>query len=143
MKEISDQLKQICRRTNISYSQLSQLLQVCPDTVSSWIKEINKPKKQKAEQIQKLAITSTKVIRKRLGLPDLEIDMPKSSPKWVWEEPIRLVYIDWPIVYAVGHIFCAEQNCEWRKNAVCPFKKCIKRGKTNGSGREKISKRES
>lgn len=126
MDDVGQTIQMICERAEITYKQLSQLLHVSPDAVSDWANGINTPRKQNAEQIRRLKLTSTKNIRNQLGLPDLEIDMTAPKPKWVWEEPIKLISINWPIVYAVGHTFCIEKSCEWRKNGYCFWRKCIK-----------------
>lgn len=126
MDDVGQTIRRICKRADITYKQLSQLLHVSPDAVSDWVNGINTPKRKNAEQIRKLKVTSTKNIRNQLGLPDLEIDMTAPKPKWVWEEPVRLISINWPVVYAVGHTFCIEKSCEWRKNGYCFWRKCIK-----------------
>ena len=126
MNDVAQTILKICKRADITYKQLSQLLYVSPDAVSDWANGINTPRKQNVEQIRKLAVTSTIVIRKRLGLPDLKVDMTAPKPKWVWEEPVKLISINWPIVYAVGRTFCIEETCEWRKNGYCFWHRCMK-----------------
>ena len=128
----------ICERAEITYKQLSQILHVSPDAVSDWANGINTPKRQNAEKIRRLKATSTAIIRKRLGLPDLEIDTTALTPKWVWEEPVRLISINWPVVYAVGHTFCIEKSCEWRRNGYCFWRKCIKMAQKKKAPRHSV-----
>lgn len=128
MKSAREKLLSICYRADITYTQLARLLQVTPNTVKKWIGEVTRPKKLGVEKINRLAATSTSVIRKRLSLPPLKVQLPKEPQKPEQDEPIEFICIDWPIVYTSGQIFCVETSCVWRRhNKACPFKGCIKR----------------
>lgn len=52
MNDVAQTILKICKRADITYKQLSQLLYVSPDAVSDWANGINTPRKQNVEQIQ-------------------------------------------------------------------------------------------
>lgn len=51
MDDVGQTIRRICKRADITYKQLSQILHVSPDAVSDWANGINTPKRQNAEQI--------------------------------------------------------------------------------------------